>query len=110
MNNKLNDYAEDNISWYTKSSNESNEDIIRVPNAKNRKASMEGKPIRSGYDTDLKLFIKCCEELDSIIVKLNRERDRPRTNEEYFKFKKSLGEMRDKAVLEAYSRKCLTWK
>lgn len=70
----------------------------------------DGRPKVSKYDRNLKKFIEECESISVTIGELTREMDSYRMREEYYSFRNELNEIKRKAIIEAYSRKCLKWK
>ncbi len=61
-------------------------------------------------DHNLKEFIEECDELCNTIGKLTNEIESVRVCDNYYAFRRELTGIRDKAVVEAYNRKCLDWK
>ena len=61
-------------------------------------------------DNNLKKFIEECDELCNTIGKLTNEIESVRVCDNYYAFRRELVKIMDKAVVEAYNRKCLDWK
>lgn len=126
-NKTCNNNGEDTrVSWYTRQKNNTGtdeEDIIRVPvdvlsdkkNTGTHECShkcdktCQGKPV-SKYDEALREFILECEQLDNIMQTLNRESDFIGLTTDFYNFRKGLEEIKEKAIVSAYSRKCFRWK
>lgn len=68
------------------------------------------KKQKTSFDMELIRFVQLCSELLENIDSLNKYRDSVRTNEDYYKFKKELINIRNRAIIEAYDRECLQWK
>lgn len=64
----------------------------------------------SEHDVKLMEFIKLCESLESTINELTKLRDSPRINDEYWKFRSKVVEIKNSAIVESYGRNCFTWK
>lgn len=96
------------ITWYNED-DEEEEDIIRVPNVKNKSKIVNAPKEHSNLDYNLKKFIYHCDMINTVINDMLKERDSVRTNDKYFKFRQELNDIKNDAIIEAYTRKCFNW-
>lgn len=61
-------------------------------------------------DRKIKEFISLCSELEDCVSVMTRDGGHIRVNEEYFGFRRTVSEFKEKAILEAYKNDSFEWK